>query len=494
MIAGVERPRATAERQRAVALIILGAACWAMASGCKGTPVSANPKPVTADRKPVTADPKPPLFREVVVHDPDVFRADGVYYIFGSHLGVARSTDLLVWDSIAGGVRDDNTVIPNVLTEMRAAFEWGQTRTFWAGTTVRMGDGKFYHYYCVCKGDSPRGAIGLAVSDGPAGPFKDRGVFLKSGMWGQVSPDGTVYDATIHPNAVDPHTFFDAGGRLWMVYGSYSGGIFILRMDERTGLPLPNQGYGRRLMGNHHSCIEAPYVLYNPDTKFYYMFLSFGGLGKDGGYQIRVARSRNPDGPYVDPGGRDMIDAHGPKGSFFDNAAIEKFGAKIVGNLRFDTPAGSWGYVSPGHNSAYRDPETGRCFIVFHTRFPGMGEGHQVRVHPLLFTSDGWPVVAPMRYAGETPQPVSAGEVAGDYDVVRLGRDIGKALASSTVHTLAPGGDWRHDPPDRLALTLDNVTYSGRLLRQWDALGEAWTLTFTGLSADGQALWAIRRR
>jgi len=50
---------------------------------------------------------------------------------------------------------------------------------------------------------------------------------------------------TIHPNAVDPHVFFDVDGDLWMVYGSYSGGIFILEMDPETGLPQPNKGMGR---------------------------------------------------------------------------------------------------------------------------------------------------------------------------------------------------------------------------------------------------------
>ena len=32
-----------------------------------------------------------------------------------------------------------------------------------------------------------------------------------------------LYNAKKHPNVVDPHVFFDAEGKLWMVYGSYSG-------------------------------------------------------------------------------------------------------------------------------------------------------------------------------------------------------------------------------------------------------------------------------
>lgn len=109
------------------------------------------------------------------------------------------------------------------------------------------------------------------------------------------SEDGTTYHANVHPNVVDPQTFFDHKGKLWMVYGSYSGGIFILEMNPKTGFPLPNQGYGKKLLGGNHSRIEGAYISYNPETKYYYLYLSFGGLDTAGGYNMRVARSQNPD-------------------------------------------------------------------------------------------------------------------------------------------------------------------------------------------------------
>lgn len=69
-------------------------------------------------------------------------------------------------------------------------------------------------------------------------------------------------------------------------------GIFILEMDKKTGLPLPGQGYGKKLIGGNHSRIEGAYILYNPETQYYYLYMSFGGLAADGGYNIRVARSK----------------------------------------------------------------------------------------------------------------------------------------------------------------------------------------------------------
>ncbi|MFM9597987.1 hypothetical protein ACKI1O_52935, partial [Streptomyces scabiei] len=37
----------------------------------------------------------------VGVHDPSVIETDGTYYIFGSHLAAAKSTDLLNWEMIS---------------------------------------------------------------------------------------------------------------------------------------------------------------------------------------------------------------------------------------------------------------------------------------------------------------------------------------------------------------------------------------------------------
>ncbi len=321
-----------------------------------------------------------PGFTDVSVHDPSVIKVGDTFYVFGSHLQVAKSKDLMNWEAVASGVTDNNPVVPNVTKEFGEALAWAQTDTLWAADVIQLADGKFYMYYNACKGDSPRSALGVAVADNIEGPYKDQGILLKSGMWDQISEDGTIYDATKHPNVVDPDVFFDKDGKLWMVYGSYSGGIFILEMDETTGKPLPNQGYGKKLTGGNHSRIEAPYMQYSPETDYYYLFLSYGGLDAVGGYNIRVARSKTPDGPFYDAAGNDMIQVKADKDKpLFDDASIEPFGVKLMGNYLFQRQIGDpgtgqgIGYVSPGHNSAYIDPESGKHFLIFHSRFPGRG-------------------------------------------------------------------------------------------------------------------------
>ncbi|WP_285855696.1 glycoside hydrolase family 43 protein [Paenibacillus camelliae] len=451
----------------------------------------------------MTIEEGTPVFTNASVHDPSVIYADGMFYVYGSHLAAAKSPDLMNWTLIGTGVVDGNPLIPNVKEEMAEALEWGQTETFWAGDVIQLADGKYYFYYSVCKGDSPRAAIGLAVSDSPEGPFEDLGMFLKSGMWGQPSEDGTIYDATVHPNAIDPHVFFDKEGLLWMVYGSYSGGIFIMELDPSTGLPLPDQGYGKKLLGKNHVRIEGPYIQYSPETDYYYLFLSYGGLDANGGYNMRIARSKQPDGPYLDSMGNDLIDAQGPPGSFFDDRAIEPYGVKLVGNFMFRRQPGESGggvgagYVSPGHNSTFHDEESGKYFNIFHTRFPFRGEGHEIRVHQMFLNEDDWFVMAPHRYAGETIGTYTKEEAAGAYKLVNHGRDISAEVKNSIVVELqADGkitgelsGSWELSGEHNATLKIDDVIYRGVFLRQYDELTTQEVMTFSVLSEEGISLW-----
>ncbi|WP_277714127.1 glycoside hydrolase family 43 protein [Bacillus atrophaeus] len=442
-----------------------------------------------------------PVFKEVSVHDPSVIQTDGTFYVFGSHLASAKSKNLMQWQQLTTSVTNKNPLIPSVYEELKETFEWAQSDTLWAADVTQLADGKYYMYYNACRGDSPRSAMGVAVADNIEGPYKNKGVFLKSGMEG-TSNDGTPYDATKHPNVVDPHTFFDKDGKLWMVYGSYSGGIFILEMNPKTGFPLPNQGYGKKLLGGNHSRIEGPYILYNPDTKYYYMYLSFGGLDATGGYNMRVVRSKKPDGPYYDAEGHNMIDVKGKDGTFFDDKSIEPYGVKLMGSYSFATQnEKGTGYVSPGHNSAYYDEKTGNSYLIFHTRFPDRGEEHEVRVHQLFMNKDGWPIAAPYRYAGEKLEKVKQKDVTGKYQIIQHGKDISADIKKTINiqlnknHTISGEmtGTWEKTGKNETEITLDGVKYDGVFVRQWDSVREKNVMTFSVLSGNGEAVWGNER-
>ncbi|WP_304441263.1 glycoside hydrolase family 43 protein [Cellulosilyticum sp. I15G10I2] len=448
---------------------------------------------------------EPPVFKEVSVHDPSVIKVEDTYYVFGSHLQSAKTTDLMAWTQISTAPQRGNKLVPNASQELGEALKWGKTSTFWAGDVIRLADGKFYMYYCTCKGDSPRSYLGLAVADNIEGPYKNLGVILRSGMEDEPSDDGTPYDATVHPNAVDPHTFFDKDGKLWMVYGSYSGGIYILEMDPETGFPYSGQGYGKKLLGGNHSRIEGAYVLYNKQTDYYYMFLSFGGLGAEDGYNIRVVRSRTPDGPYYDAEDKDMIDCKGAEGTFFDDRSIEPYGVKLMGSYAFSSSdetntRKNTGYRSPGHNSAYYDEEKDAYFLFFHTRFEGRANAYEVRVHQMFFNKDGWPVVVPHRFAGESLSAYRSDEILGTYKFISHGKDISGEIKKSQDIILekrgkvtgAIEGKWKKTKNNEIELTLDGSVYKGYFIRAWDQDVQAEVMCFTAVSKDGVTVWGSK--
>jgi len=479
-----------------------------------------------------------PGFGEVSVHDPSVIAVDGVWYIFGSHLAAARTTDLRHWQSVADGVTANNPLFDNVIEELEEIFVWSGAYGLWANDVIRLDDGRFYMYPNLSQSDAPRASLALAIADDVEGPYEYQGIFLQSGMWDQISEDGVnVYDPQIHPNTIDPDAFFDREGKFWMVYGSYSGGIFILEMDPATGLPYPDQGYGKHLMGGNHSRIEGPYVLYSPHSGYYYLFVTFGGLAANGGYNVRVARSVNPDGPYYDALGVDMGDVKSnPDLPLFDDASIEPYGQKLMGNHQWVRQAGEpgsgqgTGYVSPGHNSAFHDADSGRYFIVFHTRFPGQGEYHEVRVHELFINADGWPVIAPHRWvpyhfvplddlpfsAGTRPwfmercrhkdycwnvETIGLEETPGEYKLVNHGKDISSAIKMSVRVTLQANGNvtgawtgaWQRAWGNRITVELDGAgRFEGVMSRGWNETSQKFVVTFSAQSAEGVSLWASK--
>jgi arabinan endo-1,5-alpha-L-arabinosidase len=454
----------------------------------------------------------PITFQNASVHDPSVIKVGGTFYVFGSHLASAKSTDLKNWQQMTSSVSATNPLFlngaSNVYTELAETFAWSQSTTLWAPDVRQLADGKFYMYYNACKGDSPVSALGIAVANNVEGPYVNKGIILKSGMWGQQSYDGTVYDALKHPNTVDPNVFFDNGGKLWMIYGSYSGGIFIMQMNPANGMPYTGQGYGKRLIGGNHSRIEGAYVMYSPATAYYYLFTSFGGLDANGGYNMRVARSTNPDGPYYDAQGNDMANVKAnPSKPLFDDASIAPYGVKLMGNFLFERQLGDagtgigTGYVSPGHNSAYYDQATGKYFLIFHTRFPERGEQHEIRVHQMFMNADGWPVVSPYRNTNETLAAVRREFVVGDYMYVNHGKDITAGIKKSRLITLnangtvsgAAAGTWALVGSNQVEINLPGAsTYKGVFLSQWDDTSKSYVMTFSALSREGIPVFGSR--
>ncbi|QWV04512.1 family 43 glycosylhydrolase [Pseudoalteromonas shioyasakiensis] len=467
------------------------------------------------------------MVTNVSVHDPSVVKVDDTYYIFGSHLAAAKSTDLLNWEMISSlsaneAVNESPLFDYNYTAEIAEGIEWTDGFTGnWAADVIQAPNGKFWFYYNHCAQDNPdtpdvvdevcwnRSYLGLAEADNIEGPYKNKGIFLRSGYRSEaeftaypLDNGQTTWNGAVDPNAIDPAAFYDADGKLWMVYGSYSGGIFVLAMDEETGMPEAGQGYGKKLVGGDFRAMEGAFVMYSPESEYYYLFFSVAGFDLNGGYNIRVARSKTPDGPYLDNAGNDIAAIGGLE-----------VGEKLMGGFEYTQELGetapAWGYQSPGHNSAYYDEATGRHILVTHTRFPQTSTefpentaAHQVRVHEMFINSLGWPMASPQRYVPlEGDNMVVADELYGYYKFINHGNDVNTDairsmhIALNEDHSVTGDdpGIWYMIDDSNIKLELDSGTYFGVAKWQWDDATKAMAVTVSATSSEGATIWASKR-
>lgn len=519
------------------------------------------PAAASAGSLPAKKPGKPPAFTNVSVHDPSIVKDGGTYYVFGSHIEAAKSADLLNWATFTNGYETPGNALYGDLSEnLAGSFAWAGENdsdskggfAVWAPGIIRNehfvnedGTTGAYMMYYSASSTYIRSAIGLAVSKNIEGPYKYVDTVVYSGFtkdeaydadskvnkkWtntniGRLIEDGDLagvntswfktdgsYNNALYPNAIDAAPFFDRDGKLWMAYGSWSGGIFLLELDPATGRPvypgkdgttadgrIVDRYFGTKIAGGHTKSGEGPYIVYDREAGYYYLNVSYGWLGANGGYNIRQFRASRPDGPYVDAAGQNAV--------LPPNTENSAYGIKMMGNFLFPREIGEsgtgigYGYASPGHNSVLYDERTGKYFLVFHTRFPQKGELHELRVHQMFLNRDGWFVVAPERYAGENLQTVKASQVAGDYKFVNHGLaysgDIVKSVNIRLNKDNTISGDvtgkWQLSGKYEATLDLGGQVFRGVFVRGWDADLGGETLTFTAISGKGESVWGIRQ-
>lgn len=400
----------------------------------------------------------------------------------------------------------------------------------WAPDVIYNKTMKKWCMYMSLNGDNWASSIVCFTSDNVEGPWKYQGPVVFSGFLGKYAHNGYAAaddwkntDFTIAtgetslperynvgdkwgsfwPNCIDPCVFYDDQDNLWMSYGSWSGGIFLLRLDKNNGLrdytytyPYEVNGkaatsaaasanttsdpyFGKKIAGGYYVSGEASYV--EKIGSHYFLFMSYGGLVSTGGYQMRVFRSDNPEGPYVDCNGTSAVFNRYLMN--YSATAVDNRGVLLFGGYKWDPMSGA--EIAQGHNSAFTDKE-GRSFVVYHSRFTNKGEGHEVRVHQLFLNDEGWIMAAPFEFDGETitnndiatKASIADTEIAGDYQFLR--HEYGQNTEAKAYETPvnirlnadgtisgAENGTWeRTAGTDYIALTIDGVVYRGVLIRQ----------------------------
>ncbi|ANF95234.1 LamG-like jellyroll fold domain-containing protein [Paenibacillus bovis] len=504
--------------------------------------------------------PAEPTFSNATVHDPSIIKTGNTFYVFGSHISAAKSPDLLHWSNFANGyTTPGNTLYGDLSKTLAGSFKWAGENdadskggfAVWAPDVIwnpkyvnKDGSKGAYTLYYSTSSTYIRSAIGMAVSQKIEGPYEYTDTFIYTGFtkdkafdansqvdkkWTNTNIQTLIDQKKIsaenpawfnengsyanqqYPNAIDPTIFYDAKGKMWMTYGSWSGGIFVLEVDQKTGKPIyPGKDgktkdgrmidryFGTKIAGGYGKSGEGPYIQYNKDSGYFYLYMTYGGLAANGGYNMRVFRSKSADGPYVD--------ARGHQATWPANTSNDEYGNKLIGNFLFDSKVGDpgkeqdYGYVSPGHNSVYTDPKTGQLFLVFHTRFPGRGEEHELRIHQMFINKEGWPVVSPYRYAGEQEAKVSDKMITGDYQFVDHGSDSSPAIKEASAirlnedHTITGElqGTWKKKGTNNAELTIGGKNYTGVFVKDWDPMSKQYVMTFTALSDQATMGWGSR--
>lgn len=329
------------------------------------------------------------------IHDPSsVIKRDGVYHIWGTGNGIHHitSTDLVGWTAAP-------TVFPaGQYPSWINTYVPGFTGTVWAPEVFFL-DGKYYLYYSCSTFGSKVSAIGLATST-DLNTWTDQGMVV-------FSNNSTPY------NAIDPAVFQDANGTPWLVFGSYWTGIWMGQLDSATGKLL-----GATLTNVANvSDAEAGFVIRRGN--FYYLFYNRGSCcnGTSSTYYMQVARSANPNGPYVD-----------------------RTGAPLFNNTGTTFLSTSGRHIGPGHVGHF--VENGVEYLSHHF-YDGTRNGA-----PTLRLSN-------LRWDGGDGFPrASADWVAnGRYKIINEGNSLVWENAGCTGNSLE---------------AIAQGTYTGNLCEQWD--------------------------
>lgn len=294
------------------------------------------------------------------VHDPVMIKHGDYYYIFctGGGVPVRRSTDMLNWRIARGALP-----FPSMPEE---AYEYVPEATDLWAPDISFYNDRYHLYYSISTFGSNHSAIGLATNptldpDDENFEWTDQGIVVRS-------------QRSDFYNCIDANLILDEDNVPWLAFGSFWGGIKLVQLDYETGKVAETEdGEEPELISlatreDNNRAVEAPFIIHRND--YYYMFVSFDSCcqGINSTYHVRVGRSENITGPYVDRDEVAMMDGGGTQITFSTNR-----------------------YKGPGHNGIFS--EDGQDYIVYHAYDAYQGGTPTLRIEPLEWDDEGWPSI-----------------------------------------------------------------------------------------------------
>lgn len=301
-----------------------------------------------------------PVF-EPILADPTVIREPetGMYYAYGTQddwgdgngsrlIPILRSADLVSWEVVGEAFATKP--------------DWKDRGGLWA-PDINLINGKYYLYYSYSVWADPNPGIGVATADHPAGPFEDHGKLFLSSEVGV-------------PNSIDPF-YWEEDGQKYLFWGSYNNSP-----DQGTyGIPLADDALSAPDFSKKFKIAAGDFegVIIHYREGYYYFFGSKGNCcdGADTKYHVKIGRSKNLKGPYVDKEGNALTERG--NGTMF-----------IQGNNVF---------VGPGHNARLITDDEGTDWFIYHGIDVKKGKVSSGATRRMLMMDpvvweDGWPMIA----------------------------------------------------------------------------------------------------
>jgi len=462
------------------------------------------------------------------VHDPTVAKYGDYYYMYQTdasygnasfghgHFACRRSKDLVNWEyrdapmnNTPAWVLDS---VNNIRSKMGLVPITNPNYGHWAPVVRKVGN-KYRMYYCIVVDNYIKtGLPGSAAFDGSWGErafiglmetdnleqnvWVDKGMVVMSSTdrgnnWARANTND--WSAYFKWNAIDPSFIEGANGQQWLIYGSWHSGIVAVQINPATGKPFQLNtlaDYGVRIArrenndANRWQGLEAPEIVYNAQTGYYYLFMAYDELGV--AYNTRVCRSQNITGPYLDYTGKDVT------------AGAECW-PMVTHPYKFNNHSG---WVGISHVGVFKDESTGDWYLTSQGRLPANTNNNPYsnalmmgHVRQLRWTENGWPVAMPERYAAVKDSTISTADLVGTWENITLNYQFqgmqtsqNLILSSNGTASGALTGGWSYDAVKKKLTIGSQSVYVERGL-DWEANPRKKTIIYSGINTTGRSLW-----
>ena len=248
--------------------------------------------------------------------DPEAIVFNNQYWVYPTYS--AKYEDQVFFDAFSSPDLVHWTKHEKILDTSNV--KWAK-RAVWAPAILEKNK-KYFLFFGAndIQNDEQYGGIGVAVSDDPAGPFKD---YL-----------GKPLIDKFHNGAqpIDQFVFHDKDGKYYIIYGGWKHCNIARLKDDFTGfIPFQDGSVFKEITPDKY--VEGP-MMFIRNNKYYFMWSEGGWGGPD--YSVAYAIADSPFGPFARAG-------------------------KI---LQQDTAVAT----AAGHNSIIHNTKDDSWYIIYHRR------------------------------------------------------------------------------------------------------------------------------